>query len=133
MSKEKREALDVIIGNLKEAAKRVHHQPDWVRLEADLRAFVAELILATQTSVRTEKGYTYTRALAVTATVTEARELLRKARRSAKAARALPELLSTFGRTTFGSAGLTLMPLRASMIYVLALDELDDCLLTYEE
>jgi hypothetical protein len=133
MNEEKREPIDVIIGDLKEAAKRLNHRPDWDRLEANLRAFVAELSLLSETTFRTEKGCTFRRVGAVTASVTEARELLGTAKKSAAAARSLPVLLSKFAETTYGNPGLMLIPRLASKIYVLGLDELDACLVTYEE
>ena len=127
------DAIDAILRVLKRVAKRRNHTPDWAQIERDLRAFVAEFTLANSIRIRTLKGVEYRQRGAVTARVAQSRGLLQRAKASLAAARSLPALLSEFAETTYGDAGLTLIPSQAAKNYAAALDELDACLLAYEE
>ena len=125
------EPIDAIVKKLKASHARRGHQPDWGRLGAALRAFVAELGLDFWPGG--EKVASYRRVGAATASVTDARALLEEAKKSAASARELPKRLGKFAAATFGRPGLTLIPPLAVKNYVLAFEELDACLSQYEE
>jgi hypothetical protein len=130
---EREAILSKVIADLKKEAKRRGKTTDWAKVNRDLRAFVAELTLAHSPVVRTKSGRYYYRVGVPTANVTEARDLLSKARKAMLAAESLPTRMSKFADRTYGSAGLTVIPWPSAKTYADALAELKKCLDTFED
>ena len=143
---EQADPLDAAITLLKREGQRRKKKADWEKIERDLGGCFAELALANRPVVHGMKGKfrdangkghrmmgkAYRRVGVLDASITEARELLGKARKAFHAAKSLPTLLSSFAERTYGYAGLTLIPSQAVKTYTDALAELEPCIDTFE-
>ena len=117
--------IDRAISDLKAIAARRGHKPDWSKIDHDLRSYFAELSLARTPILwareKDGKQQTYHRSMAGTATLTQARKLLRRSEKALASAKELPDLLAQFAVGAYGTAGRASLPQDAVEKYSRAL------------
>ena len=125
--------IDRAISDLKAIAARRGHKPDWSKIDHDLRAYFAELSFARAPMLwgRKEDGkrQTYHRSMAATASITQARNLLRRSEKALASAKELPDLLAQFAVGAYGTAGRASLPRDAVEKYSRALVSIEDWLI----
>ena len=119
--------IDVVMLELKREALR-NHSPDWDKIEHDLRAFYAEFAASRTLVFGASDGKTKTtyRRVLGTATIPEARKLLRKTGKALSAAKEVHDCLVQFAARTYGAAGLLSLPRQAIQTYQGGLIVLED-------
>ena len=130
--KKKPDDIDVVMLELKREALR-NHRPDWVKIEHDLRAFFAEFWASQTLVMRGVSGQTHRRDMRGTASIPEARKLLRKAGKALSAAKEVPDCLMQFAARTYGAAGQLSLPRQAIHTYQEALTALADYLTLHNQ
>src|SRR5262245_286364 len=113
-----------------------NHRPDWDKIEHDLRAFFAEFngsrtLVFGLSDGKTKK--TDRRDMLGTASIPEARRLLRKAGRELSAAKEVPDCLVQFAARTYGHAGLASLPRQTIQAYQEAITALEDYLTRHNQ
>jgi hypothetical protein len=133
---EQPDPIDAVMKVLKREAQRRRKKTDWERVENALETIFAELALARILRGLNGQGKSvaekYRRVWVPDASITEARELLSRAKKAFAAAQSLPIRLSEFATKTYGNAGLSLMPWKAVKAYTDALANLEPSVDTLE-
>jgi GNAT superfamily N-acetyltransferase len=124
--------IDVVMLELKRESLR-NHSPDWDKIEHDLRAFYAEFAASRTLVFGGLSGETYRRDMLGTASIPEARKLLRKTGKELSAAKEVPDCLAQFAARTYGDAGLASLPRQAIQTYQEALTALEDYLTRHNQ
>jgi hypothetical protein len=130
--KKEPDEIDIVMLELKREALR-NHRPDWDKIEHDLRAFWVEFCLSRTLVIRGPSGQIYRRDMLGTASIPEARRLLRKTGKELSAAKEVPDCLVQFAARTYGDAGLASLPREAIQTYQEALTALEDYLTRHNQ
>lgn len=125
--------IDTVIIVLKRVAQRRKKKTDWEKVDRDLRAYFAELALVSNPVARGLTGETYRLVGVPDASITEARELLRGAKKAFAAAKSLPTVFPNFAVRTYGAVGRHSISWEAMKTYTDALAELETNFNTLED